>query len=307
VTEPNFAILPEEAFFDGGVTLGGLRVLRLVWTLCLREGRIAWSDYLTSREMAKAAGLQTNRHLAQILRKLVELDYVILGPSPAEGIYSIRPHHRFGETGPSSREMGKLFRTSPVGEGRNALNTKNEAKQGVQPTPAFPCGGFTTTDSIPHSDKERSSSSSSRSLGRKPFRPSPIGEDRNGFFLTPTQQAILDLLAENGMEGTVPMQATLKEGMTFRRALLLVNDGSARNQSTGMILTRLKGRDIPPKVCPLCGAKEGFHYGFTDGDRDMNCPVSDDPDMTDEALAAAWRHIRGKKIQLYWMGQEIEE
>lgn len=305
MTEGNFAILPEEAFLDECITLGALRVLRFVWSVCLREGRIGWSGHLTSAEMARAGGLQGNHHLAQILRKLVERDYIILGPTPLEGLYSIRPHQRFGETGPSPREMGKLFGASPMGEGRNTFDPGNEAKEGIQTIPTFPCGGFTATDSVLHYVEEMSSSSSSSR--RKPFRPSPVGEGRKSIGWTPTQQAILDLLAENGMEGAVPMQVALIEGITFRRVAILVTDGIARGHSTGLLLTRLKGKDIPPKVCPLCGAEKGFHYGFTDGDREMNCPLSNDPDMTDEALAAAWRRIRGMKVQVYWMGQEIEE
>jgi len=307
MTEGNFAILPEEAFLDEGITLGALRVLRFVWSVCLREGRIGWSGHLTSADMARAAGLQGNHHLAQILRKLVELDHIILGPTPLEGLYSIRPHQRFGETGPSAREMGKLFGAPPTGEGRNRLDTRNEAKGGLQPIADFPCGGLTTTDSVPHDDNRRSSSSISRSLRRKPFRTSPVGEGRASPRWTPIQRAILDLLAENGMEGTVPSQVALMEGISFRRVALLVADGIAKGQSTGLLLTRLKGKDIPPKVCPLCVAEQGFHYGFTDGDREMNCPLSDDPDMTDEALAAAWRGIRGMKVQVYWMGQGVEE
>ena len=306
MTEIPFAILPEEAFLDEHITLGALRVLRLVWSMCLREGRIAWSDYLTSAEMAKAAGV-SRTHLYAILRELTHLDYIIVGPSPATSVYILRPHQRFGETAPSRREMGKLFRTVGPPTTQGSLESQNEGKPGTKPVQSCRPADIATTDSLYQSVNKKSSSSRSKNLRRKSSRTVGGPTQGNSFSWTPLQQAILDLLAENGMEGAVPMQVALRNGMTFRRAILLVHDGLAKDQGTGIILTRLRGRDLPPKVCPLCEAKKGFHYGFTDGDREMNCPVSDDPDMTDEALAAAWRRIQGMKIQVYWMGQEIEE
>jgi hypothetical protein len=107
------------------------------------------------------------------------------------------------------------------------------------------------------------------------------------------------------MAGGVPTQVALIEGITFRRVALLVADGLARDQKTGMILTRLQGQDIPPKVCPLCGGKFE-HRGFTDGDAEMNCPLHDCPDMTDEGLVVAWRRVRGMRRLEYWNALETE-
>lgn len=295
MTSTQFAVIPEEAFRDDHMTLGALRLLRVVWSICLREGRVIWSPFLTASELGKVAGMRPN-NLSKALRELADREYIIVGPKVIKGLYCLRPHQRFGEKGPSIQELEKSFRQTSV-DGRNAHSSAK-----TLPSNIHRC--FTTTDSESIHYEDESSSSSS--LTRKPLRQTSTDARRNSLPCTPTQQAILDLLADNGMAGAVPTQVALTEGMTFRRVALLVADGVARNQKTGMVLTRLKGADIPPRACPLCGGKSE-HRGFTDGDVETNCPLADEPDMADEQLAAAWRRIRGMKIQVYWMGQGIEE
>lgn len=304
MTLVQFAVIPEEAFLDEHMTLGALRVLRLVWSMCLREGRITWSPFLTASQIGKAAKMRSN-NLSKIVRELADRDYIIVGPKIIKGLYCLRPHQRFGETGPTQKEMGDLYAWAYHDARANSLPPEDEAGLGYKlvPPPFHRCNA--TADSESTHQEERGSSSNS--LSRKVLcHPSTEGW-QNSSDWTVTQQGILDLLGENGMGGAVPTQVTLMEGMTFRRVALLVADGIAKGQSTGLLLTRLRGKDIPPNVCPLCGAKKGFHYGFTDGDQGMNCPLSDDPGMTDEGLVAAWRRTRGMMVQPYWMGQEVED
>jgi hypothetical protein len=292
VTDRPFALLPEEAFLDAGITLAGLRVLRLIWKLCLREGRIVWTSYMTSKEMGEQAGLTTNAHLAEIIRGLIELEYIQVGPNTGQGVYAVRPHPRYGESGPTAGDILKLYGPSRVREAKG----QNEPGQPL----TLPHRCFTTTENIPKRRENKSSSSRSRTSRQKVYGTSPAGEGLFPVRNNPVQEAILELLAENGMEGAVPTAAAMQEGMTFRRVLLLVNDGLAKDHSTGMMLTRIRGKDIPSDRCPLCRGKLGFHTGFSDRIAGINCPLYDNPDMDDEALAVAWRLTKGMRRLEYW-------
>jgi len=303
VTLVQFAVIPEEAFLDEHMTLGALRVLRLVWSMCLREGRITWSPFLTASEIGKAARMRPN-NLSKIVRELADREYILVGPKIVKGLYCLRPHQRFGETGPTQKEMGDLYAWAYHDARAKTLPPEDEAGPAYKlvPPPFHRCNTTADSESIHQEDKSSSSIPSSQ----KPLcRPSTEGW-RNNSDWTVRQQGILDLLAENGMEGAVPTQVTLMEGMTFRRVALLVADGIARGQSTGLLLTRLRGKDLPPKGCPLCGAKKE-HRGFDNGRDGINCPLYDSPDMTDEGLVLAWRHIRGMKRLEYWTAIEAED
>lgn len=298
MSELRFGIVPEEALLDKRITLGAIRVLHAIWSFCLRDGNIVWSDFLTSSQIARAAGIRPG-NLAKVLRELAHLEYIVIGPRIVNGIHSLRPHQRFGEKGPSIQEIEKAFRSTS----REARGPHSSGKT----IPPDSQGSLTTAVNTTDSESRRRGSSNiaSSEVRRKGFGQHPKETPMPLVPWTTIQQGILELLAENGMEGGVPMQVALIEGMTFRRVALLVADGIAKGQSTGLLLTRLKGKDMPPKGCPLCGAKKE-HCGFADGDAEMNCPLYDCPDMTDEHLVISWRRVRGMSRLPYWNALETE-